>query len=219
MTRADILTFMRTHSLGVQASVSPEGVPQAAVVGFVVTDDFEIVFDTLARTRKALNLRRNAACTFVIGGLTHGDERTVQYEGIADEPMGTELERLKAMYFVRFPDGLERSHWPGLIYVRIRRSVFCHRPRGHGDDDRVPGVRIQTQPLCGLPAAHAGPLQIHHDHGREVQDREWNGGHAIGSTDHLDAAQTEVTRQHLEGVGIVIDDQDEWFVVAHPSLV
>ena len=110
VTRPEILEFMRGHSLAVQAAVSPSGAPQAAVVGFIVTDDFEIVFDTVDTTRKVVNLRRNAACAFVIGGMLNGDERTVQYEGITDEPAGTELERLKDLYFARFPDGRDRQH-------------------------------------------------------------------------------------------------------------
>jgi hypothetical protein len=100
-TRADILEFMRGHSLAVQASVSASNSPQAAVVGFMVTDDFELFFDTLESTRKVSNLRQNSRVAFVIGGLTNGDERTVQYEGIADEPRGLELERLKECYFLR----------------------------------------------------------------------------------------------------------------------
>ena len=120
MTRADVLEFMRSHSLAVQASVSPVDAPQAAVVGFIVTDDFEVVFDTVNTTRKVANLRRNARCALVIGGIINGDERTVQLEGIADEPTGSDLERLKELYFVRFPDGRERQHWPGLMYVRVR---------------------------------------------------------------------------------------------------
>jgi hypothetical protein len=111
---------MRGHSLAVQASVSPSLAPQAAVVGVVVTDDFEIFFDTLDATRKVRNLRQNPRIAFVIGGLTPGDERTVQYEGVADEPAGAELERLKELYFVQFPDGRARQSWPGLIYVRAR---------------------------------------------------------------------------------------------------
>jgi len=120
VTRADVLEFMRSHSLAVQASVSPVDAPQAAVVGFTVTDDFEVVFDTVNTTRKVANLRQNARCALVIGGMVNGDERTVQLEGIADEPTGSDLERLKALYFVRFPDGRERQHWPGLTYVRVR---------------------------------------------------------------------------------------------------
>ncbi|HEX5410277.1 MAG TPA: pyridoxamine 5'-phosphate oxidase family protein [Terriglobia bacterium] len=120
MTREKVLNFMRTHSLCVQASVSAANYPQAAVVGFVVTDAFEIVFDTLATSRKAANLRQNPHCAFVIGGLTDGDERSVQFEGLADEPAGTELHDLKEKYFARFPDGRERQHWPGLIYIRVK---------------------------------------------------------------------------------------------------
>jgi len=120
MTRAELLTFMRGHSLAVQASVSAVDAPQAAVVGFAVTDDFEIVFDTLETTRKVVNLRRNAHCALVIGGLLDGDERTVQYEGIADEPSGQELEGLKEVYFARFPDGRDRQKWAGLTYLRVR---------------------------------------------------------------------------------------------------
>ena len=120
MTRLELLDFMRGHSLAVQSSVSPSGAPQAAVVGFVVTEDLEIVFDTLETTRKMQNLRANPKIAFVIGGLTNRDERTVQYEGIADEPTGAELHRLKEIYFQSFPDGRQRQSWPGLVYVRAR---------------------------------------------------------------------------------------------------
>src|SRR5262245_40546480 len=120
MTRSELLQFMHGHSLAVQTSVSPSFAPQAAVVGIVVTDDLEVFFDTLDVTRKMHNLRRNPKIAFVIGGLTHGDERTVQYEGVADEPVGAELERLKELYFFRFPDGRERQSWRGLVYVRAR---------------------------------------------------------------------------------------------------
>jgi len=111
---------MRAHRLAVQATASTDGAPQAAVVGFAVSDRFEIVFDTLASTRKALNIRANARVAFVIGGLKKNDERTVQFEGIADEPTGTELERLKGIYYEVFPDGPDRLNWPGLIYVRVQ---------------------------------------------------------------------------------------------------
>jgi len=120
MTRAGVLDFMRSHSLAVQASVSSLDAPQAAVVGFAVNDDFQIIFDCLDTTRKVVNLRRNPRCALVIGGIASGDERTVQYEGIADQPAGAELERIKEIYFARFPDGRERQHWPGVIYIRVR---------------------------------------------------------------------------------------------------
>jgi hypothetical protein len=44
----------------------------------------------------------------------------VQYEGVADEPNGLELEQLKEHYFVRFPEGRDRQSWPGILYLRVR---------------------------------------------------------------------------------------------------
>ena len=111
---------MREHRVAVEASVSVGGHAQAAVVGIAVTDRFEVVFDTLESTRKARNLRSNPRLALVIGGMNLGDERTVQFEGIADEPSGVELERIKQAYYKAYPDGPSRLHWPGLIYVRVR---------------------------------------------------------------------------------------------------
>ena len=103
-----------------QASVSAGGAPQAAVIGYAVTDRFEMVFDTLDSSRKWQNLRRNNRIALVIGGLVDGEEQTVQFEGIADEPSGEELQRLKRVYYEAYPDGPSRLSWPGLIYVRVR---------------------------------------------------------------------------------------------------
>lgn len=120
MTRDDLLRFMRSEKFAVQSSVSPTGVPQAAVVGIAVSEDLEIVFDTLRDSRKATNLRDNPAIAFAIGG-THDDTtRTVQYEGIADTPSGDELRRVREVYFDVFPDGRERLSWPGIIHVRVK---------------------------------------------------------------------------------------------------
>jgi general stress protein 26 len=115
-----LVEFLRQHRLAVEASVSIAGGAQAAVVGIGVTEQCEIVFDTLESTRKVANLRRNPRLAFVIGGLAHGDERTVQYEGVADEPSGVDRERVTKAYYAAYPDGRARLSWPGLIYVRVK---------------------------------------------------------------------------------------------------
>ena len=120
MNTAGLLEFMRRYRLAVQASVSAANAPQAAVIGYAVTDLFEIIFDTIDSSRKGQNLRRNNRIALVIGGLVDGEERTVQYEGIADEPSGEELERLKRVYYSAYPDGPSRLSWPGLTYIRVR---------------------------------------------------------------------------------------------------
>jgi len=120
MTPRELLAFMRTHRVAVQASVTPVAASQAAVVGIAITDRFEVVFDTLGSSRKAHNLRANPSIALVMGGLMPGDERTVQYEGIADEPDGAERERLTEAYYGVYPDGRDRLSWPGLTYFRVR---------------------------------------------------------------------------------------------------
>ncbi len=120
MYQAAILEFIKSHRMAVQASVSTAGAPEAALVAIVVGDGFEILFDTMPTSRKVENLRRNPKVALVIGGWTPGDKRSVQYEGIADEPSGADLDRLKRLYFGRVSDGDGPGSWPDLTYVRVR---------------------------------------------------------------------------------------------------
>ncbi len=117
MKKAELLDFLQKHRLGVLATVSPNGDPEAAVVGIAVTDRLEVVFDTLDTTRKCHNLRKHANIALVIGW---DDEMTVQLEGVADEPAGPELDRLKTTYFAVYPDGESRQSWSGITYFRVR---------------------------------------------------------------------------------------------------
>jgi general stress protein 26 len=116
MTGSELLAFMRAQKWAVQASVAEDQHPQAAVIGVGITDTLQLVFDTMADTRKAVNLRANPKIAVVIGW---DDEQTVQYEGVADEPTGEELARLKQAYFAKFPDGREREGWTGITYFRV----------------------------------------------------------------------------------------------------
>ncbi len=117
MTRAEVLAFLRSHTLGVVATVSEHGAPEAAVVGIAVSDTLEIVFDTLRTTRKYRNIQRESRVSLVVGW---GDEGTLQIDGVADEPAGTELERLRDVYFAADPSGRERLDWKGITHLRIR---------------------------------------------------------------------------------------------------
>ena len=133
MTRAALLQFLQSRRYAVQSSVSPDGGPQAAVVGIAVSDAFEIVFDTLDTTRKARNLRREPRIAFAIGSLGADTVQTVQYEGVVDEPAGAERAHLIDLYLAVFPDGGERRDWPGLTYFRarptwLRYTDFRHDP-------------------------------------------------------------------------------------------
>ncbi len=86
MTRSELAVFMREYPLAVQASTATGGGVQAVVVGIAVSDELEVVFDTVDSSRKVANLRRGPRIALVVGGTIVGDERSVQYEGVADEP-------------------------------------------------------------------------------------------------------------------------------------
>lgn len=155
MTSSELLQFLRTQKLAVQASVSPEHAPQSAVVGIAVTDAFEIVFDTLDNTRKMANLRRNSRIAFVIGGLAEGDERTAQYEGLADEPQGSELDRVKGAYYDTWPDGRTRATWPGLVYVRVRPTWIRY-----SDFNRAPPMVVEFDARALLAGTGVGSASV-----------------------------------------------------------
>jgi len=130
MDKRALYEFIHARKFGVMASVSAARAPEAALVGYAVTQDFELVFDTTDATRKWANLRANPNIAFVIGW--EGSE-TVQYEGTASEPEGAERERLKKIYFEAFPDGVARQEWPGITYFRVKprwiRFSSYYRPR------------------------------------------------------------------------------------------
>jgi general stress protein 26 len=133
ISRQQLLALMRQEAYAVQASVSASGAPQAALVGVVVTDRFEVFFDTLGISRKAANLRRDPAVALVMGPTDATSLRTVQCEGFADEPSGPDLQRLLELYFARFPDGRARRSLPDITYMRVnlqwvRYSDFSIEP-------------------------------------------------------------------------------------------
>jgi len=111
-----ILEFVRAHRLAVVATNSVDGPPEAAVVGIAVSPLLELVFDTTGSTRKAVNPRRDPRIAAVVGW----GEETVQLEGYAEEPVGTELERVRNLYFSVYPDGRDRLLWTGIMHFIIR---------------------------------------------------------------------------------------------------
>jgi pyridoxine/pyridoxamine 5'-phosphate oxidase len=117
MRESDLYRFIAQGKLGVLSSVSPSGAPQSALVGIAVTEDLQIVFDTVKTSRKYGNLKARPACSFVFGWT---GEQTVQYEGIAEELGGAQLQRYQEVYFQTWPDGPSRSQWPGIVYFLVK---------------------------------------------------------------------------------------------------
>jgi PPOX class probable F420-dependent enzyme len=114
--RAELVDFLRRQRLAVVSSLGADGAPQSAVVGIGTSEAGEVVFDTLGTSRKAQNLRRDPRVSLVVWE----GERTVQLEGLADEPAGEARDRLREVYFAAYPDGRDRLAWPHITHFRIR---------------------------------------------------------------------------------------------------
>jgi general stress protein 26 len=115
----DLRNYLQQHRIAVLATVNDQGAPEAALVGVAVTDELDLVFDTLAATRKHANLRRCPRTAVVFSG---PGECTVQYEGEASllDPEAAASAPFLAAYYAAWPDGRARAAWPGLVYWRVR---------------------------------------------------------------------------------------------------
>lgn len=116
MDQAKVYEFMRRQRYGVVASVAGDGTPQSALIGIATLPDLSIVFDTLKTSRKYRNLISKPRCSFVVGWT---DEQTIQFEGHAEQPTGSDLQLCQSAYFEVWPDGLARMQWPNIAYFVV----------------------------------------------------------------------------------------------------
>ncbi len=112
-SKAGLVALLRSEKHWVLSSVGEEGASSSAVIGVAVTDDVELVFDTLETTRKAANVARDRRVSLVMWS----GAATAQIEGeatriAADDP-------LVEAYLTTFPDGRERLGWAGIAHYRV----------------------------------------------------------------------------------------------------
>jgi general stress protein 26 len=117
MTLEQVFDIAKRKRFLVVSSVNQSGAPEAALMGFALTQANEIVFDTLASSRKAVNLERNPTAALVIGW---DDNVSLQIEGPARRPVGDDLASAKAAYFREWPDGRARENWPDIVYLVVK---------------------------------------------------------------------------------------------------
>lgn len=114
---ADLYTFIGQQRLAVLGTLAPHSRPQSALVGFAVTPALELIFDTVRTSRKYPNLIATPDCSLVMGW---NDERTVQYEGKAEELRTPALERYQKTYFEVWPECRSHLDWPAIVYFVVR---------------------------------------------------------------------------------------------------
>ena len=117
VTKAILREFIRNRGFAVISTISEDGGPEAALVNIAASEELELIFHTIETSRKCVNLRRNPRVAAVVGGWD--GERTLQFEGMADEPQDHDLERLKSVYREMCPNAAAREGWPGLTYFRV----------------------------------------------------------------------------------------------------
>jgi pyridoxine/pyridoxamine 5'-phosphate oxidase len=117
MKLEEVFDIVRQKRLAVVSTVNDSGAPEAALVGFALTERNEVVFDTLGSSRKAVNIARRPAAALVIGW---DNDISVQIEGDARRPQGDDLVYAKAAYFREWPDGRARENWPDIAYIAVK---------------------------------------------------------------------------------------------------
>jgi len=125
---ADIATFVRQEGRAIVATVSPDGEPEAALVGITALDDGTLIFNVLPWARKLVNLRANGRVAVVAG--TVGPV-SVQLEGPAVITEGESAERYAADFERLMPGTKSRYEGYEVVVVRpdwLRVYDVSHKP-------------------------------------------------------------------------------------------
>ncbi|MDX1765557.1 MAG: pyridoxamine 5'-phosphate oxidase family protein [Candidatus Saccharimonadales bacterium] len=117
MNKQAVLNFCRQFQYGTLATVSQEGNPEASTIEYALSDDFELIFDTMEDYRKCLNLKSNPKVAFVFGW---DNTRTVQYEGVARELSGDELTKYQQIYIKHHPNVKKWMHEEGIVFYAVQ---------------------------------------------------------------------------------------------------
>ena len=111
-----VLAFIKSQELGVITTVSPGGLPEAAIVGISEMEDLSLIFGTFKQYRKYTNLKQNPRIALVTGW----EDITVQYEGVAQELSGSEREQAKQIHIHKLPHSQKFAELPEQCYFKIK---------------------------------------------------------------------------------------------------
>lgn len=115
-TQEKILAFLARHKECVLATTGENGSPQAATVGFSETSHLELTIGTVKGSRKYKNMMRDPHVAVVVG---FEGNTTVQYEGMAYELSGEELDARLKLLFRKNPDAQHFQKDPDQVYLSV----------------------------------------------------------------------------------------------------
>ncbi len=119
MTLMDVNKYMASQDTCVVATVTANGEPQAATLGFSHEDDFTVLIATNKNTRKYANLSTNGKVAIVVGVT---GAKTVQYEGVAKEVSAQELGTRLDKHFEKVPGAQKYAGDQGQTYFVVTPS-------------------------------------------------------------------------------------------------
>jgi general stress protein 26 len=117
--RKIILDFIKKEKIGVLSTVTPDGKPEAAVMAISQTDNLELVFQTPKSYRKYINLKKNPNVAVAFGWDVK-EFITVQYEGIAKEARGQEIDECRKIHIAKNPESEKYAYIPENKYFRVK---------------------------------------------------------------------------------------------------
>lgn len=135
MTKQQVLEFIMEHKHTVISTCGNNGQPECAVIGFGQTENFELIFGTFKTSRKYKNIQENNKVAFVIGW--DEDYKTVQYEGIAEELHGEDIEKYVVEYFSKVPGAAAYRHKPNQAYFKVTPTWLRYSDLSEEDNEHV----------------------------------------------------------------------------------
>lgn len=116
--RKRILDFIKKNKLGVISTISPNGSPESAVMVISQKDNLELIFQTPNNYRKYMNLKENPNVAIVFG-FDLNEFTTVQYEGIAKEAEGKEVDECRRIHIAKNPKSADYAYLPENKYFIV----------------------------------------------------------------------------------------------------
>jgi len=117
--RKIILDFIKKEKVGVLSTVTPDGKPEVAVMVISQTDNLELIFQTPTSYRKYENLKKNPSVA-VVFGWDMEEFITVQYEGIAKEARGHEIDECRKIHIAKNPKSEKYANLSENKYFKVK---------------------------------------------------------------------------------------------------
>lgn len=116
MNQDEIIKFINDHKFMV-ISTKTDDYPESAAIEYG-NDGLTFIFDTSDSSRKFQNIQKSPKVSVVIGW-DEQENKTVQYQGMAELLDGEELEHLKKAYFAKSPEAAKWQDTEGNVYIKV----------------------------------------------------------------------------------------------------